>query len=180
MDDSQDDYDVELALQTAALETRESHLDYVPKISRRVLRWLPFENLLCEGDVKSEEVGQFSSCVDLCLPWILPLTEHCRGDQVVTIFSRDQFCSFEKDGCSVYERSLLPLGLRLQRSLNCGVDLIGRGGRPFGEGDTMLRWEALINGLGDCMSLTRDIGWCYDWQLRSQLVKGRLKGFAFG
>lgn len=76
-------------------------------------------------DVEAEEVTQFSRCVYLCLPCVLALSKHCRGHDLVAVFSTDQVGGFEEDCGAVVEGEGFPCWFGGKGGVDGGGDVGG-------------------------------------------------------
>ena len=63
-----------------------------------------------------------SSSVDLCLPCVLSLTEHCRCHELVAVLPTDKVGRLEEDGGAVAPGHGLPLGFRSERTIDGSSD----------------------------------------------------------
>ena len=59
-------------------------------------------------DVEPEEITQFRRSIDLGLPCVLSLPNHCCSHDFISVLGRDQICCLEEDSSAVGERKVRP------------------------------------------------------------------------
>ena len=60
--------------------------------------------------------------VNLCLPRILSLSQHGRGQELIAVFSTDKFGSFEEYSSTIGPRHALPLCLCSESTIDSSCD----------------------------------------------------------
>lgn len=76
-------------------------------------------------DIEAEKVTKLGSSIDLGLPGVLALAQHCRGHQLVAVLAADQIGRLEKDRRSVSEGQAFPCWLCVQGGIDSQVDHLG-------------------------------------------------------
>lgn len=145
-----------------------------PHAVRSTLRLL-LEDLGSKVAVKSEEVGQLRSRVDLSLPHVLALAEHSSSNKLISVLGDDQLGGFQEDRRPVDERCVLPALLSLQRGVDSGSNLLLGREREVGE---LLSVGVGHNGVerlggGVNLAIVEKVAACGEFRL--ELVQGLLQ-----
>ena len=72
-----------------------------------------------DGRGSNGGASDLCSCVDLSLPSVLTLSEHCSSHELVPILSASQLCGFKENSRPIVPRESLPLFLRGKSAVDC-------------------------------------------------------------